>query len=362
MEELPKQSAEFLRVRGFLARNDFEGFTPESLFIMQFVKKGWGQDIAALSNMAEALLNSLKADLIEKSEVKALIDGVVVRALHKNVSPYRKDPRVVKNLGQYGYYLEHLNIILGCYQSAVDDEYLNLNLRVTEHLLAASSAEKNCHAPLLPNVRMRWSADQAAIIYSIWLYDQNNGTSLADDLRDKWLSYMDTNMRDPKTRLYVTEVMGVKRYSKQPRGCALAYLIYYGNHFAPQMAEEQWSLFKKHLLIKRLGITGFREYLVRYKGRWTPDSGPIVASIGVGASGLALKTAACMADIEIYNLLNRSASPIMKILRGFMYVPLLNRLARLGTDLLATSIKLNADTRITLSHRIQGQDCSEAKL
>ena len=310
MEELPKQSAEFLRVRGFLARNDFEGFTPESLFIMQFVKKGWGQDIAALSNMAEALLNSL----IEKSEVKALIDGVVVRALHKNVSPYRKDPRVVKNLGQYGYYLEHLNIILGCYQSAVDDEYLNLNLRVTEHLLAASSAEKNCHAPLLPNVRMRWSADQAAIIYSIWLYDQNNGTSLADDLRDKWLSYMDTNMRDPKTRLFMTEVMGVKRYSKQPRGCALAY---------------------------------------RYKGRWTPDSGPIVASIGVGASGLALKTAACMADIEIYNLLNRSASPIMKILRGFMYVPLLNRLARLGTDLLATSIKLNADTRITLIHRIK---------
>jgi hypothetical protein len=34
-----------------------------------------------------------------------------------------------------------------------------------------------------------------------------------------------------------------------------------------------------------------------------------------------------------------------------MYVPLLNRLARLGTDLLATSIKLCADMRITSTER-----------
>lgn len=339
------------RVSAFLQRDSFDGFTADDLFIMQFVKKGWGQDIAALSNIAEALMNASKSGLIGDSEVKTLLNGVVVRALHKKVSPYRKDPRAVENLGGYGYFLEHLNIILGCYQSVVDDEYLELNHRVTEHLLVASMAEDNCHAPLLPNVRMRWSADQAAIIYSIWLYDQNNGTSLAVDLRDRWLSYMDTYMRDHMTGLYMTEVMGVKRYSKQPRGCALAYLIYYSSHFAPQTAAEQWDLFKKHMLIKPVGITGFREYLPSYKGGWTPDSGPIVAGIGVGASGLALKTAACMADIEVYDALNRSAGPIMRLLRGFMHVPLLRRLARLGTDLLATSIKLCADTRITSTKR-----------
>ncbi len=339
------------RVVGFLQCDSFDGFTSDDLFIMQFVKKGWGQDIAALSNMAEALMNASKSGLMGGSEVKVLLDSVVIRALHKKVSPYGKDPRAVENLGRYGYYLEHLNIILGCYQSAVDDAYLDLNLRVTEHLLGASMAEDNCHAPLLPNVRMRWSADQAAIIYSIWLYDQNNGASLAVDLRDRWLSYMDTYMRDHMTGLYMTEVMGVKRYSKQPRGCALAYLIYYSSHFAPQTAAEQWDLFKTHMLIKRVGITGFREYLPSYKGGWTPDSGPIVAGIGVGASGLALKTAACMADIEVYDALNRSAGPVMRLLRGFMHVPLVQRLARLGTDLLATSIKLCADTRITLTKR-----------
>ena len=339
------------RIIGFLERDSFQGFTSDDLFIMQFVKKGWGQDISALSNMAEALMNTSKSGLVGDSEVKILFNSVVTRALHKKVSPYGKDPRAVENLGRYGYYLEHLNIILGCYQSAVGSKFLELNLRVTEHLLAASLAEDNCHAPLLPNMRMRWSADQAAIIYSIWLYDQNNGTSLANELRDRWLSYMDTRMRDHGTGLYMTEVMGVKRYSKQPRGCALAYLIYYSRHFAPQMAAEQWDLFKTHMLIKRACITGFREYLSSYKGGWTPDSGPIVAGIGVGASGLALKTAACMADTEIYDALNRAVAPVMTILRGFMYVPLLSRLARLGTDLLATSIKLCADTRITASER-----------
>ena len=88
----------------------------------------------------------------------------------------RKDPRSVENLGSYGYYLEHLNIILGCYQSAVDDAVSRVKPASDRAFTSASMAEDNCHAPLLPNVRMRWSADQAAIIYSIWLYDQNNGT------------------------------------------------------------------------------------------------------------------------------------------------------------------------------------------
>ena len=170
------------KIKAFLQRDDFDGFTADDLFIIQFFKKGWGQDIAALSNMAEALRNMAQLEIVDLAEVQHLLKSVVVRALHKKVSPYKRDPRQVKNLGRYGYYLEHLNIILGCYQAVVDDTYLGLNQRVTQHLVDASLAENNLHAPLLPNVRMRWSADQAAIIYSIWLFDQNNGTSLSNEL------------------------------------------------------------------------------------------------------------------------------------------------------------------------------------
>ena len=45
----------FKRIAEFLDRQDFDGFSRQDLFIKQIIKKGWGQDIAALSNMAEAI-------------------------------------------------------------------------------------------------------------------------------------------------------------------------------------------------------------------------------------------------------------------------------------------------------------------
>ena len=52
-----KQLERYNQIKDFLESEDFNGFTKKDLFIMQFIKKGWGQDIAALSNMAEALTN-----------------------------------------------------------------------------------------------------------------------------------------------------------------------------------------------------------------------------------------------------------------------------------------------------------------
>jgi hypothetical protein len=71
--------------------------------------------------MAEALRNMAQLEMVDSAEIKQLVNSAVLRALHGKVSPYKRDPREVKNLGRYGYYLEHLNIILGCYQAVVDD-------------------------------------------------------------------------------------------------------------------------------------------------------------------------------------------------------------------------------------------------
>ena len=333
------------KLREFLSRDDFDGFTGNELFIMQFIKKGWGQDIAALSNMAEALANIAIADPNRRPEVAPLLAGAVERALHPSVNPYKKDISRVGSLGKYGYYLEHLNIILGSYQRVVDDAYQPLNQRVTEHLLQASLDQPNCHAPLLPHVKMRWSADQAAIIYSIWLYDQNNCTQHCDPLREKWLAYMREHATHPQTGLFITEVMGTQPYWKQPRGCATAYLVHYTSRFAPEVAADQWQRFKKYMLVRRLGVTGFREYLPDYSGRWTPDSGPIVAGLGIGASGLALNASSSVGDEQTFRVLKRSISPVLWLLRQVDRIPGLNRLSRVGTDLLATAIYLNAQTK-----------------
>ena len=77
-------------IKEFLRREDFNGFTSEDLFIMQFIKKGWGQDIATLSNMAESLVN-LSIKNPNDDEYESLINEVVKRAIHPKVNPYKKD-------------------------------------------------------------------------------------------------------------------------------------------------------------------------------------------------------------------------------------------------------------------------------
>ena len=332
------------RIQTFLVREAFSGFSSEDLFIMQFVPRGWGQDIAALSNMAEGLRNLVELEPSRREAIEPLLTEVVERALSPAVSPFSKKITAQTSYGKHGYYLEHLNIVLGCYQSVYGDSYREINHAVTLHLVEESLGSPHYHAKLLPHVGMRWCADQAAIIYSIWLYDQNNGTKLHVDLAERWLAHMKTNLTDEATGLFQTEALNVKRYSRQPRGCALSYLIYYSSHFAPETAGDQWALFKRHMLIKRMGFVGFREYLQTYKGKWTPDTGPIIAGIGVAASALAMKAAMAVGDEETFRALEQASSPLLRILEILSPVPLLGRLARVGTDLLASSILLSAAT------------------
>ena len=78
------------KIKSFLEDDNFNGFTKDHLFIMTFIKKGWGQDIAALSNMAEALVNiSFKYDY-KSHETVQLIETVAKRAIHPKVNPNKK--------------------------------------------------------------------------------------------------------------------------------------------------------------------------------------------------------------------------------------------------------------------------------
>ena len=339
-------SPDYRRIRGFLSMEVFTGFTGKDLFIKNFIKKGWGQDIAALSNMAEALSFTVQASPELKKQIAPLMERVVDCALHKSVSPYSKPIAEVGSLGQFCYYLEHLNISLGHYQKVVGTKHRQLAQRISEHLLAETFSHDNLHARLLPRVKMRWSADQAAIIYSLWLHDENNATDYSAQLIAPWLKYMNEHRRHKSTGLFATEVMKAKRYSEEPRGCSSAYMIYYMSFFAPEAAREQWELCKTHMGKRFIGLTAFREYLPGYKGGWTPDSGPIVFGLGVAASGLTLKTAAAMGDHETYERLMRLVRPISTLCRGLGNAPLLGIVGSLGADLLASSIRLAAQSHL----------------
>ena len=340
---------DFLRVQSFLRTPNFDGFSKQDLFIKNFIKKGWGQDIAALSNMAEAIANIVRSNPLVKGCCVPLLEEIINRALHQSVSPYRLPLERVKNLGPFGYYLEHLNIILGHYQLVAGEKFVELGSRISQHLRDESLSQDNYHARLLPHVRMRWSADQAAINYSLWLYDQANGTNLSEEISEAWLNYMFDYQKDPSTGLFVTEVMGAKSYSRQPRGCSSAYMVYYMSFFAPTVAADQWILFKAHMRTDMFFASAFREYVKGTKGAWTPDSGPILAGIGVAATGLSLKTAAAMGDKDLYQRLNRLAEPVTVMCRLLNRLPILKVVGALGSDLLSSSIRLAAASKNRIS-------------
>lgn len=334
----------FLRIQEFLNRENFSGFTAEDLFIKQFIPKGWGQDIAALSNMAEALRNLYIAKAHDHDDLKRLIGRVVAFAQHTSVSPWKRPITENTKLGGHGYYLEHLNIILGCYQWIADSRYQALNTRISKHLVALTMEHPLRHARLMPRVNMRWSADQAAILYSLWLYDQNNLTSLHVQPTSDWLSIMERQLTHAGTGLFQTEALNVKPYSKQPRGCSCAYMIYYMSYFAPTVAVNQWTRFKANMLDATLGMQGFREYLPEYKGGWTPDSGPIIGGVGIASSALAMKTAAALNDDAVQHKIIKSADKALSVLSMLGHIPAVDKLTRIGSDLLASSILLSADT------------------
>jgi len=112
------------------------------------------------------------------------------------------------------------------------------------------------------------------------------------------------------------------------------------------VAADQWQRFNLSMSTTLAGKKGYREYLPSYRGRWTPDSGPILCGMGIAATGLALNAATSVGDELTATELKASIGGVIKFCRWLDHIPLLTKLSRIGTDLLASSIYLNAITKI----------------
>jgi len=328
------------RVRSFLARADFNGFTRKELLL-----PAW-HSIAALSNMAEAVTNLYVRDKIDQEEANTLLEAIIFRAKHRSVNPYRRKLENVSNLHKWGYYLEHLNICLGA-RARVNPDHADqaLNRRVSEHLRENTLRYPNFHADLHARSRMKWPADQAAILYSLWLYDQNYQKQLSAEPIAGWLDYMERHGTHQATGLYVTEVVGVKKFSPIPRGCAHSYLCHYVGRFDRPRAEAIWEKYKKHFLKRAFIGTGFREYPEDFKYRWTPDSGPILFGLGAAATGIGINAASTLDDANTFKAIEKLLNRVDSGFGGIEKIIGRNLITRVATDFLATSIRLNAETK-----------------
>ncbi len=93
----------------------------------------------------------------------------------------------------------------------------------------------------------------------------------------------------------------------------MACNAHYSSSFAAEIAVEQWDLFKEHIYQTRLGLSGFREYLPTYCGKWTPDSGSIIAGLGAATTGLTVKAARSVGDEETRKILRGSVGKVVAV-------------------------------------------------
>ncbi len=266
-----------------------------------------GFKIILLSNLAEGCTNRYVQKDLSYEETEKCLERVVEIAIDEKISPYHKgNPLFTKNLGEQGTYLGHLNMILGAYYRVTRNEkYKLLNEKITLHLQKRILEEKTRHMHSYPSITEKWPADHAAILYSLWIYDNNFGTDISEKPILEWLEYMNTYGTDKKTGLHIAEITGGSKNGSYPRGCALSWTIGYMSAFAPEEATRLWERYKENFsVIPHTTLQGFREWPRGVSLPADADSGPIIGETGVSATVFSIRASKGVGDTAAYTYLN----------------------------------------------------------
>ncbi len=296
-----------------------------------------GNYIIALSNISEGLVNQSKNRVNLKRN--NLIQKIVNKAKSPKINPYNKDLRLVNNFGDYGFYLGHLNVIIGLTKKLGEKSKENeqLHKRLSYHLREKSLIEKTANMKSFQGRKERYPADQSTILYSLHLFDEINKTDISDAPTKKWLRYMEEKATDPKTGLPLSEITGTKTGS-YPRGCALSWSIRYINKFAPKKAKILWERYKKHFKENYIFVAGFREWPRGIDKKSDIDSGPIIQEIGAAATAFAIGASKEVGDYFTFNQLKNLDKLISFYIKNFQSK---GYLSKIYNDNLAQAIRFN---------------------
>lgn len=316
---------------------------PFEAFYDDIVVKGHG--VIALSNIAEGLVNYGIRHPTQHEVIVPLLHNALTLATHPNMR-HASDIANPSASGENGLFLTHVNIILGAYQRfSGDTQYVSVNQHISEYLATTTLQDHQKHVHSYPEVGYKWPADQAATLYSLYLFDRNNGTTLSVQPIQEWLAYMKTEGTDGTTGLHYSEVSKTIEYWKYPRGCALSWTVKYMSRFAPEDAQQLWARYKGTFKQNYWLAAGFREYAKGVERPQDYDSGPIILGNGAAATAFGLSASRGLHDMyTYYQLYNSLKMTDMAI--AFMSVAGHQSLYTVSQDVLATSIRFSSETTI----------------
>jgi hypothetical protein len=317
---------------------------PSQGFKKEFYSRGFA--IIALSNIADGLVNYGRNHPDKHDEITQLFRKVIQLATTPDM-PLYSDPGNPAASGENGLYLSHLNIILGAYQQfSSDTQYLFMNQQISEYLAQTTIQDAQKHVRSFPNQPYKWPADQAATLYSLYLFDLNNQTQLSVKPIHEWIEYMRAEGTAPTMYLHYSEVSRKIDYWKYPRGCALSWTVKYMSKFAPEEARKLWENYKQHYKHNYLLIAGFREYPVGVQQEPNIDSGPIIFGNGASATAFGLAASKAMGDVYTYYQIQNAAHFADAVIWLLSCINSNHELVLVSRDLLATSIRFSSETQI----------------
>ncbi|MBN1962624.1 MAG: hypothetical protein JW841_16955 [Deltaproteobacteria bacterium] len=288
--------------------------------------------IIALSNLAEYYASRKRNQNLPKEIISQRIDKIISLAHSRLVNPYKTADLSIIQLGNNGLYLSHLNIILGTYETVNRNaKYKSLNKHISTHL-AQLSHNQWAHAQSFAHSKQRWPADQSALLFSLWLYDQNFNSQIAVQPIKHWLLYMSESAVSDFNNLPVSEITNTTKTSQIPRGCALSFSIRYMAAFAHKQAIILWKQYIQTFKISFLGFSGLREWPPNTSARSDIDSGPIIMEVGAAATGFGLGAARAVDDEKMYKELTNSITLLYSLAN--------QNLRQVGDSILARSIFL----------------------
>jgi hypothetical protein len=164
-----------------------------------------------------------------------------------------------------------------------------------------------------------YPVDQSAAAASVALHARATGGDAQALLQD-WLLRLRRTAIDPDSGMLFQSLDPVSgRAVDAPRGSGTALASYFLG-FVDRAASER--LYRSLILERRAGMGGFREYPIGMSGSGDIDSGPVIAGLGVSASGFGLAGARMHGDEHAWRSILRTANAVglpRQDARGFWY-------------------------------------------
>jgi hypothetical protein len=330
-----KQKRHYDRLRAFVLRSDR---TPPAVGMN-------GMETAiCLSFTADGLMNRAHRSPAERAQAAILLDSAINILRGSAIRPFTS-LQDEKTWGHEGLYLTHLNIVLGAHRRVTaSTEYASLNETISRYLARKMLANPRKNMRSYTKMRCLWPADNAATLYSLYLYDKNSGDTLSRKPIAAWIRFMNSHGTDTATGLHRSELTGTMAYSPYPRGCALSWTVKYMSEFAPEEARRLWRRYKKHHGADFIFAYGLREYAPGVTLEPDCDSGPIFRGIGSAATGLALPASKYVGDGLTYYRLS-TAMAIADLLIGVASFTGHEELSQTAHSPLAVAIRFSAESR-----------------